>query len=80
MFSIPLNVYICRYLDLKQYMVYLFLSKYRNQLFYSYPVLELELFQLGTESVVSVCRAVQKLEIVLSNFYPGLFQMLPKFI
>ena len=60
-----------------QHMAYLFLSKYRNQLFYSYLVLELELFQLGTESVVSVCRAVQTLEIVLSNFYPGLFQTLP---
>ena len=58
-------------------MVCLFLSKYRNLLFYSSPVSELELFQPDTESVVSVCRAVQKLEIVLSNFYLGLFQMSP---
>ena len=40
----------------KQYMVCLYLYKYRNQFFYSCPVLELELFQHGTESEVSVCR------------------------
>ena len=55
-------------------MVYLFLSMYRNLLFYSFLVSELELFQSDIESVVSVYRAVQKLEIVLSNFCLGLFQ------
>ena len=48
-----------------------------NQLFYSYLVSELELFQPGTQSVVSVCRAVQKLETVLLSFNYGLYQMLP---
>ena len=38
-------------------MVYLFLTKYRNLLFYSYLVSELELFQSDTESVVSVYMA-----------------------
>ena len=44
--SLSFYMFSCRYLDSKQYMVYLFLSKYRNQLFYSCPVSELELFQL----------------------------------
>ena len=61
-------------------MAYLFLSKYMNQLFYLYLISELELFQPGAESVVSVCRAVQKLENVLSSFYPGLYENATNFI
>ena len=58
-------------------MVYLFLSTYRNLLFYSYLVLELELFQSDTESVVFMYMAEQKLETILSNCCLGLYQTSP---
>ena len=60
-----------------RYMVYLFKSMYMNQLFHSYLVSVLELFQPGIESVAFVCMVIQKLEIVLLNFYFDLCQMLP---
>ena len=50
---------------------------YMNQLFYSYLVLVLELFQPSIESVAFVCMVAQKLEIVLLNFYSDICQMLP---
>ena len=48
---------------------------------YSCPVSELELFQPDTELVVSqTVGTVQKVEIVLSNFYLGLFQTVTSFM
>ena len=55
--------------NLMQYMIYQSTSWCKSESVYSDLLLELVLFQFDTVLAVVVYRAVQKLEIKLSNFY-----------
>ena len=70
-----MNVMKCRFLNLMQYMVFLFSAVYMIELAHYYPKLEQESFQFDTVLTVFVCKVTQIQGIEPLRFSSHPFQM-----